>query len=65
MQTELLTGRHIRLMFGGVSDMTLWRWVRDGRIPKPLKIANRNYWRADEVNALIDELTANKDREAA
>lgn len=28
----------------GISDMTLWRWVKAGVIHKPIQIRRRNYW---------------------
>ena len=28
-----------------VSDMTLWRWIKSGRIPEPIYIGKRRYWR--------------------
>ena len=24
--------------------MCLWRWIRDGKFPLPIKINGRNYW---------------------
>jgi predicted DNA-binding transcriptional regulator AlpA len=36
-----------------VSDMSVWRWIRAGIFPAPLKINNRNYWRLNEVLAFI------------
>ena len=32
-----------------VSDMTIWRWERDGKFPRHLAIYGRNYWLASEV----------------
>jgi hypothetical protein len=40
----LITSATARAIAGGVSDMTLWRWVQDGIIPAPLKIRRRNFW---------------------
>ncbi len=34
----------------GVSKTTVWRWVREGRFPKPFKLGlNCSAWRLDEV----------------
>jgi len=41
----------------GVSTITVWRWVRDGRLSKPQKINGRNYWPAD-AEPLSDEQVA-------
>ena len=39
----------------GVSKATVWRMVRDGRLPKPLKLGERiTAWRLDEVEAAIE-----------
>jgi predicted DNA-binding transcriptional regulator AlpA len=32
-----------------VSDMTIWRWERDGRFPRHLTVHGRNYWLFSEV----------------
>lgn len=41
-----------------MSDATLWRWIRAGRFPKPLKIVGKNFWRSDELNAWIEQQSA-------
>ena len=41
----LVTSRQVRARIGGVSAMCLWRWIRDGKFPVPIKINGRNYWR--------------------
>jgi predicted DNA-binding transcriptional regulator AlpA len=42
----LLNSKQVRARVGDVSDMCIWRWVRDDRVqfPKPIKINGRNYW---------------------
>jgi predicted DNA-binding transcriptional regulator AlpA len=37
-----------------VSDMTIWRWERDGVFPRHLSINGRNYWRLSEISDWID-----------
>jgi len=32
-----------------VSDMTIWRWERDGQFPRHLSVNGRNYWLLSEV----------------
>lgn len=41
---------------GGVSDMSLWRWLNDPALnfPKPIYIARRRYWREADVIAWLD-----------
>ncbi len=31
----------------GVTPITIWRWVKSGRLPKPLKLNGRNVWPSD------------------
>ena len=37
----------------GVSDMALWRWLRDEalRFPAPIRIHNRRYWKLAELES--------------
>ncbi len=53
---KLVSAYTVRKMFGGVSDMTLWRWLKDPDVgfPKPIRIARRRYWRLAELEAFID-----------
>ena len=42
-----------------VSSATIWRWVRDGRFPKPFKLGvATTVWDADEVEAFIADMKA-------
>lgn len=37
-----------------VSPATIWRWVRDGKFPKPFKLGDSvTGWHADEIDAYI------------
>ena len=38
-----------------VTDMTLWRWRKNGKLSKPVKIGIRNLTPADEVRRLEEE----------
>ena len=39
-----------------VNRSTLWRWVKDGYFPKPLKIGRGvTVWRHDEVVAFVEK----------
>ena len=46
-----LTSAQTRARTGGVSNMCLWRWMRDEKVqfPAPVKINGRNYWRLGDV----------------
>jgi predicted DNA-binding transcriptional regulator AlpA len=41
----------VRKMFGDVSDMTLWRWLKDAdlKFPKPIYVQRRRFWREAEL----------------
>lgn len=43
----------------GVSTSTVWRWVQDGRLPKPIKLSKRvTVWRESEVTEAVERLGA-------
>jgi predicted DNA-binding transcriptional regulator AlpA len=37
-----------------VSTMTIWRWERDGRLPKHVTIGRTSFWRVEEILAVIE-----------
>ncbi len=47
----MLTARQVRSRYGGISDMGLWRWLRDERLafPLPIVINNRRYWKLSDL----------------
>lgn len=49
----LLTAAQLRILFGGVSSMTIWRWLDNAQLgfPKPIYISRRRFWRQSEVGA--------------
>ena len=51
-----ITANAVRHMCGGISDMSLWRWLKDGEMnfPKPLFINGRRYWREADVAAWLE-----------
>lgn len=49
----------------GWSRVTLWRRVRNGRFPLPLKDGERNAWTDEMVEAHIDQLIAERDARTA
>lgn len=52
--TERLLNRKMLRALIPVSDMTIWRWERDGRFPLHLTVNGRNYWRFSEVIAWLE-----------
>jgi len=59
---RLINRRQLRQLVP-VSDMTIWRWIKAGIFPEPIKINGRNYWREDSVyEALAAGVDAPEDR---
>ena len=50
---RLLNRQQLRNMVPA-SDMTIWRWQRDGKFPEPLLINGRRFWRASDIAGWID-----------
>ena len=46
----------VRELCGGVSDMTLWRWLNDPALgfPRFVRIGTRRYWQRAEVLAWLE-----------
>jgi predicted DNA-binding transcriptional regulator AlpA len=64
MEHKLISAAAVRDLCGGVSDMTIWRWLNDPDLdfPKPVYIGRRRYWReadmAGWLKARADEAAA-------
>ena len=56
MNDKRISARSVREICGGVSDMTLWRWLNDPtlNLPRPTYIGRRRYWREADVIAWLD-----------
>lgn len=56
---KLITARVVRELCGGISDMSLWRWLADPDLnfPKPVYIQKRRFWREAEVHNWIEAKT--------
>jgi prophage regulatory protein len=58
---EGLAGKGIKYSRGHI-----WRLIKAGRFPKPVKIGDRNTWVESEIDDLIEKLIAERDgKEAA
>ena len=58
---DLLTAKQVCKTLS-MSKTSLWRLVKSGRFPKPLKFGPRaTRWRLDEVNAAIAQLSAERE----
>ena len=57
MDKKLISATTVREICGGISDMSLWRWLNDPNLdfPKPLYISRRRYWREAAVDAWLDQ----------
>ncbi|WP_127143186.1 helix-turn-helix transcriptional regulator [Pelagibacterium montanilacus] len=46
-----LTATEVRARFGGISDMTLWRWLEDDSLnfPRPMKVRNRRLFKEQDI----------------
>ena len=54
---DLLTERQIREQYLPVSsNVTIYRYAREGHIPRPLKIGRRYFWRRPDLDAWIKAL---------
>lgn len=54
---KLIPREVVRERLGGISNTTLWRGVRAGLYPKPVKIsANRDGWFEAEIDATLTAL---------
>ena len=55
---RLISDRQVRLKFGDISSVTLWRWTNDLdlKFPQPVQINGRNFRDDDECDKFIDHL---------
>lgn len=47
----------VRQLCGGVSEMTIWRWLNEParQFPRPIYIGRRRYWKETEIVAWLDD----------
>lgn len=53
---RLLTFKELRIALGGRGRTTIYRDVAAGRLPKPLKLGGRVYWKDKDVKAALQNL---------
>ena len=60
---DLVTSREVRRMFGGVSEMTLWRWMRSESVqfPQPISISGKNYWSLGDLRRFRERCASRAD----
>lgn len=51
MEHKRIPAAAVRELCGGVSDMSIWRWLNDPAMgfPKPVYIARRRYWKEADI----------------
>ena len=45
LSERYLPTRKVRARYGGVTNTTLSRWLRNKNFPRPVRLGNRRYWR--------------------
>lgn len=60
MTTPLISATRVRHLCGGISDMTLFRWLNDPALifPRPTYIRKRRFWREAELLSWLEERAA-------
>ena len=53
---RLITDKNLKEKLGGCSNMTIWRLRRNGKLPKPKKLGNRNVTPEDDADEAIARL---------
>jgi predicted DNA-binding transcriptional regulator AlpA len=59
MTEKRIASAAVREMCGGVSDVTVRRWMKSRGFPEPQHIHGRRYWREADVLAWLDAQAAN------
>lgn len=56
MERKLIPAKTVRELCGGISDMSLWRWLNDEALafPRPVYIQKRRFWREAEILEWIE-----------
>lgn len=58
-QLILIRKQELRMMLGGASDMSIWRWVRSGKLPPPRRIPGMHpRWVLAEVKEALSITSA-------
>ena len=53
---RLITDKQLKEKLGGCSNMMFWRLRREGKLPKPKKLGNRNVTPEEQVDQAIAAL---------
>jgi predicted DNA-binding transcriptional regulator AlpA len=64
--TTLLPRSEVRRRFGGISTSTLYKWMDEERIPRPVTLGpHRVGWIEDEIEAALQARIAARDARQA
>ena len=55
-QTMLLNRKEVCRFFGGINPATLYRHIRQGRLPKPVKVGGSSRWLRSECEAALQAM---------
>ena len=50
---QMITFKDLRSMLGGRGRSTIYRDVEEGRLPKPVKVGGRLYWKRADIEQLL------------
>ncbi|RFB95570.1 hypothetical protein B5K11_11715 [Rhizobium leguminosarum bv. trifolii] len=56
VRSNLIRAPEVRARFGGISDPTLYRWVKQAVIPQPIKIGHDRLWDDRELDEHVEAL---------
>ncbi len=59
---KLIRSKDVREMLGNISETTLWRRIKDGSIPTPIKLGNgtANYFKESMISKIVGASTVEK-----
>lgn len=64
MKSELMRGDEVRAYFGGMSRVSLWRYVNAGKIPAPIQLSRRaSRWVRAEVETARQKMIEARNEE--
>ncbi len=56
IETKLINRKRLREIVPA-SDMTVWRWVKAGIFPAPVKIRSRCYWKNSDIQEWLSKIS--------
>ena len=54
---QKITSKQVRDLLGGISDMSLWRFLQDKKLgfSKPIYINRRRFWSSEELKQWLEQ----------